>query len=53
MKFVFVIFAMLVTLPKPEMVAKEETPDGRVMVDTPPESMVRFPLVRSEEKTLP
>ena len=53
MRFVFVIVAVLVPFPKPEMVAAVEAPDGRVMVDKPPESMVRFPLVRSEENTLP
>ena len=47
------IVAVLVPFPKPEMVAAVEAPDGRVMVDKPPESMVRFPLVRSEENTLP
>jgi hypothetical protein len=51
--FGFVILAVLVPLPKPDIVATVEDPDGRVMVVIPPEIMVRFPFVRSEENILP
>lgn len=51
--FGLVILAVLVPLPKPEIVTTVEVPDGRVMVVIPPETIVRFPFVRSEENILP
>jgi hypothetical protein len=47
------IFAVFVPFPKPVIVVTFEVPEGRVMVVSPPETMVRFPLVRSEENALP
>lgn len=51
--FTLVMLAVFVPLPNPEIVVVVEVPAGRVMVVIPPETMVRFPLVRSEENALP